>query len=73
MAKLIVAIELDHNEIRKIEAQAKERHKVELNADGVPDGYFNPDGRIAIDTAELKMDPFDDSFVLFEYKGIEYD
>jgi hypothetical protein len=73
MAKLIVAINIDHNEARKIEAQAKERHKVELNDDGVPDGYFNPDGRIALHEAELETDSFDDAFVVFEYRGIEYE
>jgi len=73
MAKVIVAIDTPHEEARKIEAQAKERHNVPLDELGVPQGYFNPDGRIAIDGLSLEEDEFDDSFFVFEYLHVSYD
>ena len=73
MAKLIVAINISEDEARKIEAQAKGRHSVELNEDGVPNGYFNPDGSISIDSAMLEEDVFDDTFFVFEYQHVNYD
>lgn len=73
MAKLIVAIEVEHNTALKIEAQARERHRVEVPDGYAPEGFFNPDGRIAIDSSELEEDPWDENFVTFEYRGIEFE
>jgi hypothetical protein len=73
MAKLILAIEIPDQEALKIEAQAKDRrtNSVTLDADGIPQGYFNPDGRIALDSGDLECDEFDDCFFVFEYRGVE--
>jgi len=46
---------------------------VPLDELGVPQGYFNPDGRIAIDGLSLEEDEFDDSFFVFEYLHVSYD
>jgi hypothetical protein len=74
MAKVIVAIEIDHNEALKIEAQAKERHLLSDMCEGeTPPGYFNPNGKIALDEAMLEVDYYDDSFYNFEYRGVEFE
>ena len=68
MAKLILSIEIDERMADLIEDDYiffKEGKEI----DGK--GYFNSDGRIALDHVYLERDEFDDSFYVFNFEGIE--
>ena len=50
MAKLIVAIEIPDHDAIEIEQQVGQ--PIEIGCDGIPLGYFNADGKIALDPCE---------------------
>ena len=67
MPKLILSIEIDERMAEFIET---DRVFFKEGKTTYGKGYFNEDGRIALDEAELERDSYDDSFFLFTYEGI---
>ncbi len=64
MASIIVSIDVEDENVKHIKQQLQW-----LKEGQVPDGtgWFNPDGKIAIDNAMLETDLYDDSFYAFDF------
>ena len=68
MASIIVSIDVEDENVKDIKQQLQWL-KEGMTPDGT--GWFNPDGKIAIDSAMLHNDPYDDSFYAFDFIGLE--
>jgi hypothetical protein len=64
MATIIVSIDVEDENVKGIKQQLQWL-KEGMTPDGT--GWFNPDGRIAIDDAMLERDTYDDNFYLFDF------
>ena len=64
MAYIVVGIEVPDENVKHIKQQLQWYKEGQI-PDGT--GWFNPDGRIAIDNAMLHNDPYDDSFFAFDF------
>jgi hypothetical protein len=65
MASIIVSIDVDDKFVESIKEELRWQKEDRHIPDGT--GWFNPDGRIAIDNAMLHNDPYDDSFFAFDF------
>jgi hypothetical protein len=71
MASIIVSIDVEDKYVESIKEELRW-----LKEKQIPDGtgWFNPDGKIAIDNAMLETDLYDDSFYAFDFiKVVEND
>ena len=64
MATILVSIDVDDVSVKHIKKELKNIKEGKHNY-GL--GWFNPDGRIAIDSAILNKDPYDDEFFVFDF------
>jgi hypothetical protein len=64
MAVIIVSIDVEDENVKHIKQQLQWL-KEGMTPDGT--GWFNPDGKIAIDDAMLERDIYDDSFFAFDF------
>ena len=68
MATIIVGIDIDDKYVESIKKELQWQKEDGHIPDGT--GWFNPDGKIAIDNVMLETDEYDDSFYTFFFLGV---
>ena len=69
MATLVVCVDIPDKYVESIKEELRWLKEDRQIPDGT--GWFNPDGRIAIDNAMLETDTYDDSFYVFDFVKLE--